>query len=157
MEEPRAEELDRAVGPGDVSADIIRKISSLTVAQKIRLLNTTNKKKVRAILVKDSNQRIGIAVVNSSNVTIEEIQEFARMKDLHSDVLTAIAEQRRYIGDRIVAWNLLNNPKMPVTRSQRLLGRFSFTWKELMTVAKNRDLPQALRNMALRRSQAKPH
>ncbi len=157
MEEVKAEELDRQVGAGDISTDILKKLSSLGFPEKMRLVATSNKKKVRAILIKDSNKRIGLAVVKSPSITTEEIQEFARMKDLHSDVLMAIADDQRYSSDRLVVWNLLNNPKMPVATNQRLIRKFAFTWKELNSLAKNRDLPQAFRNLAMRMSQAKKH
>lgn len=157
MEEPKAEALDREVGKGDIATDILKQISSLSMPEKIRLINTTNKKKIRAILVKDPNKSIGLAVVKSANVTIEEIQDFARMKDLHTDLLMAIGDDRRYSNDRLVVWSLLNNPKMPVAKSQRLIRKFSFTRKELSSLMKNRDLPQALRNMAMRMAQTKQH
>ena len=160
MEEPKekeVEELDRQVGEGDVRTDVLRKISSLGMPEKMRLVNTTNKKKVRAILIKDSNKRIGLGVVKSANVTIAEIQDFARMKDLHTDILMSIADDQRYSNDRLIVWGLLNNPKMPVATGQRLIRKFSFTAKELASLAKNRDLPQGLRSMAMRMSQAKQH
>jgi len=155
MEEFKVEELDRAVGPGEVGADIRKQISSLSVAEKIRLLNTTSKKKVRAMLVRDPNTMISASVIASPNVMPEEIQEFARTKDLHSDVLKAIADHRRYSSDRLIVWNLLNNPKVPIVTSRHLIRKFGFTWKELTSIVKNRDLPQALRNLALRLSQTK--
>jgi len=157
MEESKTEALDKQVGKGDVATDVLKKISSLGMPEKMRLINTTNKKKVRALLVKDSNKRIGLAVVKCANVTIDEIQEFARMKDLHTDVLMGIADDQRYSSDRLVVWSLLNNPKMPIPTSQRLIRKFTFTSKELSSLAKNRDLPQALRNMALRMTQSKRH
>lgn len=157
MEEPSAEALDREVGKGDIATDILRRISSLSMPEKMRLINTTNKKKIRAVLVKDSNKRIGLGVVKSANVTMDEIQDFARMKDLHTDILMAIADDQRYSSDRLVVWTLLNNPKIPIATSQRLIRKFTFTWKELSSLSKNRDLPQALRNMAMRMSQSKQH
>lgn len=157
MEDPLTREIEVQAGEGEIPTHILHRIRTMSIHEKMRLVNTTSKRKIREVLVKDPNQRIGVAVINSPAVTIEEIQDFARIRELHADVLTAIADHRRYGTDRVVSWALINNPKTPVQAALRLLRRFSFTAKELSGLVKNRDLSPQLRSVAIKLAQAKRH
>ena len=125
---------------------LLTRIKFLPVGQKLALAKKGNKE-VRMILVKDTNEMVALEVVGSPRITDVEILTIAAMRDVSDKVLRSIATNRKYRLNRQIVLALLNNPRTPVGVSLGL-GIQQLSDRELVDLARNRDIPGALSRAA---------
>jgi hypothetical protein len=121
-------------------------IKGMGVGQRLALA-MKGSKEARMLLIKDPNEMVALEVIYSPRITETEILAIAQMRDVHEQVLRAIAANKQHRANKPIVWALLNNPKTPPGVSVGLnLGNLSE--KELEALAKNRNIPAALQRAA---------
>jgi hypothetical protein len=126
----------------DDEATALQRLSKLNVPQKVQRA-TKGSREERAILIRDPNKMISLAVLSSPKLTITEIEGFARAGNVSEDCLRTIAMTRAWMKNYNVCSALTRNPKMPVALSMNLLARL--TNKDLRTLSTDRNVPDVLR------------
>jgi hypothetical protein len=128
-------------------AELIKKISSLSVREKIRyaLFGT---REIRTIMVRDTNKEVARSVLRSPKLTENEVEGISAMRGVAEEILTEIGNSKEWIRSYVVVHNLVRNPKTPPAISQRLL--FRIRTKDLTLLARDRNIPEAVRHNATR-------
>jgi hypothetical protein len=139
---PKTDEVD---DDKDDEGTALQRLQKLNVPQKVQRA-TKGSREERAILIRDSNKMIAMAVLSSPKLTISEIEGFARAGNVGEDCLRVIAKTRAWMKNYNVAAALTRNPKTPVALSMNLLSRL--TEKDLRTLSTDRNVPDVLRVMA---------
>ena len=120
----------------------LQRLSAMNVPQKVQRA-TKGSREERAILIRDPNKMIAMAVLSSPKLTISEIEGFARAGNIGEDCLRVIAFTRAWMKNYNVVAALTRNPKTPVAISMNLLARL--TDKDLRTLSTDRNVPDVLR------------
>jgi hypothetical protein len=136
---PKTDEVD---DDKDDEGTALQRLQKLNVPQKVQRA-TKGSREERAILIRDSNKMIAMAVLSSPKLTISEIEGFARAGNVGEDCLRVIAKTRAWMKNYNVAAALTRNPKTPVALSMNLLSRL--TEKDLRTLSTDRNVPDVLR------------
>jgi len=121
-------------------------IKGLSAGQRLALA-MKGSKEARMLLIKDPNEMVALEVIYSPRITETEILAIAQMRDVHEQVLRAIASNKQHRANKPIVWALLNNPKTPAGVSVGL-GLGNLSEKELEALAKNRNIPSALQRAA---------
>lgn len=124
----------------------------LALPIRIRLARNAGPQ-LRRILVRDSNAQVALTVIRQSQVTDQEIELIANSRAVHDDVLAEIPKRREWIRKYNVVKALVRNPRLPLPTALRLMSRLSFN--DMRALARDRNVPQAVRSQALRVSQTK--
>ena len=127
-----------------------------TAYAKILVLNTAQKailamrggREERRILIRDSNHVVALAVLRNGRITEDDIESFAKMRNVSSDVLRQIGQHRDWKKNYAVVLSLVNNPRTPPGISTNVVSRLQNT--HLKTLITNRDAPELIRRMAKR-------
>jgi hypothetical protein len=137
-----------------------------TAYSRILVLNTAQKavlamrggREERGILVRDSNQIVAQSVLRNGRVTEDEIEKFARMRNVSTEILRVIGQHRDWKKNYSIVQNLVNNPRTPPGISTNFVNRLQTV--HLKTLIANRDAPELIRRMAKRtlqqRTEKKP-
>lgn len=133
--------------------NLAQRIQKMTVGERIKAAMRGNKE-TRAILVKDSNRDVYMAVLKNPGLKENEVEMLTKNTGTNQEILRAIANNREWLANRNILHGLVMNPKTPVSLSIRFLSRLGR--KDIEFVAKSRSLPVALRNNAKRMIVSKP-
>ena len=136
---PKTDEVD---DDKDDEQTALQRLQGMNVPQKVQRA-TKGSREERAILIRDPNKMIAMAVLSSPKLTISEIEAFARAGNVGEDCLRVIAMTRAWMKNYNVAAALTRNPKTPVALSMNLLSRLSE--KDLRTLSTDRNVPDVLR------------
>jgi hypothetical protein len=144
---------DQTANEGDPSderksAGALQKIAQMTITQRIALAMKGTREE-RAILIRDSNKIIALAVLSSPKLTETEVESFARMTSVAEDVPRTIASARAWVKNYAICAALVKNPKTPLAISMNLLSRLND--KDLRTLSTDRNVPEVLRATARRK------
>jgi hypothetical protein len=120
----------------------MQRISAMTVAQRIALAMKGSREE-RAILIRDPNKIVGVAVLSSPKMSETEIEAIAKMASISDEILRIIANTRAWMKRYGVAVALARNPKTPVAVSMNLLARLND--KDLRAISADRNVPEVLR------------
>lgn len=132
--------LEPAAGEDEASA--MQRISRLNVAHRIALAMKGSREE-RAILIRDPNKIVAVAVLSSPKMTETEIESIAKMASVSDEILRIIANTRQWMKRYSVMAALARNPKTPVAISMNLLPRL--TEKDLRALSADRNVPEVLR------------
>lgn len=135
---------------GDPSADekrrsVLQLIQQMSVPQKVQAA-IKGDRELRNILVRDANKLVSSAVIHSPKITDAEIEFYANLRNVNTDVLRLIASNREWLKSYKVVLNLVKNPRTPLSYTTRLLNRIHK--KDMRLLIKDRNVPEALRTMA---------
>ena len=142
LKEYKEEELTDAVRD-----NLLSKIRTLTIAQKIKLSIQGNME-TRRILIRDGNRLISSAVLKNSRLSDMEIILIAGSKVVNEDVLRQISETRKWTRHYQVKSALVHNPKTPVHISMNLLRHLRHV--ELKLIMLDKNLPGVINQAAKR-------
>ena len=134
--EPEAPETE------EDSQSTLQRIASMTVAQRIGRAMKGSREE-RAILIRDPNKIVAVAVLSSPKMSESEIESVAKMASISEEVLRIIASNRAWTKRYGVIVALARNPKTPVAISMNLLGRLSE--RDLRAISTDKNVPEALR------------
>jgi hypothetical protein len=151
-EEADASAADEA-SPSDDAADSLfigamyRRIGLMTVSQKIKLAYSGTKEE-RHILIGDTNKLVGIAVLKSRAISVNEAESWASMRNLDEEIYRRISWNREWMRKPAVITALVRNPRAPLDITLPLLKRLPV--RELRAVFRDRNLATVLRATARR-------
>jgi hypothetical protein len=120
----------------------IQKIARMTVAQRVQLAMKGTREE-RAILVRDNNKLVAVAVLSSPKMTETEIESIAKMASISDELLRIIANTRAWVKNYQVVVALTKNPKTPVAVSMNLLQRLNDRDMRMLSI--DRNVPELLR------------
>ena len=126
---------------------LIQKISRMSAVEKIKAALTGNLE-TRMILVRDSNKLVARAVLQSPKLSNQEIESYAGARNVSEEVLRLIATNRKSMKTYVVARALINNPRAPIDITMPLVIRLND--RDLKGLAFNRNVPEAIRSMAIK-------
>jgi hypothetical protein len=126
---------------------IYKRLATMNVSEKVKLAYTGTKEE-RRILVGDTNRLVGIAVLKSRAISINEAEAFAAMRNLDEEIYRRISLNREWMRKPAVVIALVRNPRSPLDIVLPLLKRLSI--RELRTVVRDRNLAPVIRTTARR-------
>ncbi len=142
------EEDDEDLTKEGVSLDdrqILKKLSELTVAEKIKLAIKGNRE-VRTVLIKDPNKLICTAVIKSPKIKDNEVISIAQMRSVHDEILRLIARNPEWTKNYQIKSSLVNNPKCPIPVAVQFIKHLRVN--DLGMLSKNRNVSQQVRRFA---------
>ncbi len=134
---------DEVTEQGRVTLD--RKIASMPVGKKIKLAYLGNKE-ARAILIRDRNKQVSMAVIKGGRMSDNEALSFAGNRSLSSEVLREIANNREWLRKYPIKVALANNPKTPASVAVGLVT--ALQTKDLAMLARNKNVSSVVFTMA---------
>lgn len=138
-EDPSAHE-DAADGP--VRESTLQKIAALNVAQRMALAMKGTREE-RAVLIRDPNKIVGVAVLSSPKITETEVEAIAKNATVSDELLRMIGFSRNWTKSYAIVHALVRNPKTPLAMSMNFLSRLGE--KDLRSLSTNRNIPEVLR------------
>jgi hypothetical protein len=137
-----------AGGDDEKSPTALQKIAAMSPAARLALAMRGTREE-RAILVRDPNKIVAVAVLSSPKVTENEIESIAKMANVSDEILRIIGHTRAWIKNYAIVAALTKNPKTPVAISLNLLQRL--IERDVKALAADRNVPEVLRLAARRR------
>jgi Asp-tRNA(Asn)/Glu-tRNA(Gln) amidotransferase B subunit len=126
----------------------------LTVGEKIALA-LRGGREVRSILCKDSNKEVVLSVIKNPKVTDSEAELIAHSRNIPEEALRIISKNREWMKNYNVVLALVNNPKTPTGIAMNLVP--GLKKKDLATLEKNKNVPEAVRVIAKKLVSAKKY
>lgn len=105
-------------------------------------------KTLRFFLVRDNSALVALTTLQANSLTDQEVEQYAKMRNVVPDVLDWIGKQRQWVAKYPVVLALANNPRTPLPVALKLVSRLAV--RDLRMMAKDRNLPEAVRTAALR-------
>lgn len=105
----------------------------------------------RSVLIRDSNKLVAMATIKSPKIRDDEAVAYSANRSLTYEVINYISNRREWVKLYSVKFNLVMNPKTPMSRSMALLGHLNQT--DVQKVARSKNIPSALATAAKRRLQ----
>ncbi|HWN41873.1 MAG TPA: hypothetical protein VNW71_06600 [Thermoanaerobaculia bacterium] len=138
---PASGEIDAEVGLSE------GQIRMLPVPARLKLARGAPRT-LRNILLRDTNPQVACAALLFNNLSDQEIEQTASSRSVQQEVLDAIARKREWIGRYPVMKALIQNPRTPLALALKYVPRLAV--RDLRDMAKDRNIPDAVRSMALR-------
>lgn len=132
-------------GGDDSRPGALQKVAQMTVPQRLALAMKGTREE-RAILVRDPNKLVSLAVLSSPKLTETEVEAIARMTNVTEEVPRTIAATRSWVKSYAICAALVKNPKTPVAVSMNLLVRLND--RDLRNLSTDRNVPEVLRTTA---------
>ena len=134
--------VEEEMPEGQVRASTVQKIAALGVAQRMALAMKGTREE-RAVLIRDPNKIVGVAVLSSPKLTESEVESIAKMATISDEILRMIGFNRAWTKNYAVVHALVRNPKTPLAMSMNFLARLND--KDIRTLSTNRNVPDVLR------------
>jgi hypothetical protein len=120
----------------------LNRIMELNVIQKMTLAMKGTREE-RAILIRDPNKIVGVAVLSSPKLTESEVESIAKMTTISDELLRLISHTRAWVKNYSVVLALAKNPKTPVAISMNFLSRLND--RDLRMLSTDRNVADILR------------
>lgn len=127
------EEADDDISEGSLYA-LVQKMS---VFQKIKLARLGNKE-ARGLLIRDRNKIVAMSAINSPKISTNEVEAFAKSRNLSDEVLRAIARNRQWTRSYPVKLALAMNPKCPQPVAMKFVSFLHDN--DLRSIMKSKDV-----------------
>lgn len=137
-------------GDGKVSAErisMLSKVMGMNMKDRIKMAAKGNRE-ARNILIRDPNRVVAQAVISNPKLTDQEVETITKMRTVPKDVLRQIAMNKQWARSYTIIHNLALNPRTPVGNAMSIVTRLQM--KDLLSLAKNRNVPDAIRKHAQR-------
>jgi len=135
-------------GDGDQErkiSDVQLDISKMSISHKVRLAMLGNATQ-RAVLIRDSNKTVIMAVLKSPGLGDNEVMRFSRARSLPEEALRYVCSRREWTKHYQVKLNLATNPRTPMQEALKYLNHLRPS--DLKAVERSRDVPQAIARAA---------
>jgi len=139
---------EQETADGQVRESTVQKIASLNIAQRIALAMKGSREE-RAVLIRDPNKIVAVAVLSSPKLADTEVESIAKMANVSDEILRMIGFSRGWTKNYAVVHALVRNPKTPVALSMNFLSRLND--RDLRNLSTNRNVPDVLRVSARKR------
>jgi hypothetical protein len=107
---------------------------------------TKGTREERAILIRDPNKIVAVAVMSSPKLTEAEVEAIAKMSNVSDEILRIVAHNRNWMKSYAIVSALVKNPKTPLALSMNLMNRLNE--KDMRMLSTNRNVPEVLRTTA---------
>jgi hypothetical protein len=142
-DEPLVDTAPEPETPAEEDAkSTLQRIAAMTVAQRIGLAMKGSREE-RAILIRDPNKLVSVAVLSSPKMSEPEVENIAKMASISEEILRIIANTRGWMKRYGIVAALARNPKTPLAISMNLLSRL--TEKDVRAISTDRNVPEVLR------------
>ncbi|MBI5238732.1 MAG: hypothetical protein HY887_09995 [Deltaproteobacteria bacterium] len=142
----------KAAQIADDEHNIYKLIKGLTVGQKIKVA-LTGGKAIRGFLVNDTNKVVSSAVLKNPRITEDEVMRVITSKGTSDDMLRQVGRHKEWVKNYNIKLNMVLNPKTPLPISLKFLDHLYE--KDLMSIAKGKNVPSVLASAARRKVEAK--
>jgi len=136
----------------EAQGNLFALVQKMNVMQKIKLARMGNKE-ARGLLIRDRNKIVASAAIRSPKITGQEVEGFAKARNVSDEVLRIIASNRDWIKTYNVKLALATNPKCPVPTAMRFVSHLQE--KDLRSIMKSKDVPTPISTQARRLLQKK--
>jgi hypothetical protein len=154
-EEQRKAAFDKILGELKIEEDEVsgERISMLTKVMRMGVkdrvkLGMKGDREARNILIRDPNKLVASAVINNPRITEQEVEMIAAMRTVPEEVLRQIAMNRQWSRNYNIQLGLAKNPRTPLSNSMSIMNRLQI--RDLTSLAKDRNVPEAVRRHATR-------
>jgi hypothetical protein len=146
-EEPQTDAERAAAEEGRARGveELTLRIMHMSVPERVKLALTGGREE-RRILIGDSSKMVGMAALRARGLTLSEVESFCKMRHLDPDIYRKIVFKREWIRRLVIVQALVKNPKVPLDITMPLVRRLPM--RELRNIARDRNLPEAIRTMA---------
>jgi hypothetical protein len=142
------EEAAAEIEPDPVKREtLMQKVAHMNVVQRLTLALKGGRTE-RMLLIRDPNKLVQRCVLQSPRVTDSEVEIFAAMTNLSTEILRTISLARIFMKNYGIVKNLVNNPKTPLDVSLHLFPRLTAT--DLAKLTANKNVPDTLRSAAIK-------
>jgi hypothetical protein len=131
---------------------MLNRIMKLGVKDRVRLAMKGDRE-ARNILIRDPNRLVCSAVANNPRITEQEVEAIATMRTVPEDILRQVATHRQWQRSYTIMHNLVKNPRTPLANSMTIMNKMQA--RDLLSLSKNRNVPEAVRRHALRLANAR--
>jgi hypothetical protein len=121
---------------------LLQKVQHLKMGEKMQLA-FKGSREIRAMLLRDANSEVMLAVLNNPKITEGEIELLAKQKSTAIEVLREISKKKDWIRSYSIIHSLVSNPKTPIGISLKHINTLRL--KDLMMIEKNKNLSAAVR------------
>jgi len=135
-----------------VRVSMLNRVLKMGMKDRIKL-GMKGDREARNILIRDPNRLVSSAVINNPRITEQEVEVIAAMRTVPEEVLRQIATNCNWMRNYTVVQNLVKNPRTPIGNSMTLMTRMQI--KDLVSLSKNKNVPEAVRRHALRLSKTR--
>ncbi len=131
---------------------MINRVMRMGMKDRMRLAMKGDRE-ARNILIRDPNRIVAQAVVQNPKLTEQEVEKIATMRTVPEEVLRLIAINRKWARNYQIMLKLAQNPRTPLSNSITILTRLQT--KDLLAMAKNRNISDAIRKQSNRLASAR--
>jgi hypothetical protein len=129
-----------------------QRLLQMTVKQKLRCALLGGKEE-RGILIRDPHREIGSMVLRNPKLSDMEMENFAQMRDLDSEILRQMGNTRAFLRKYSIILTLVRNPKTPSAVSLNLLKLVREA--DLKFLEKDRNIPEVIRRQSKKMKEMK--
>ncbi len=120
-------------------------LSTMAISAKIRLA-TLGTGAQRAVLIRDSNKLVVMAVIKAPSLRESEITQYSRYRSLPEEAIRHISKNREWTKQYTVKLNLVQNPRCPLEIALRFLVHLRTN--DVRALERDKNVPQAVANAA---------
>ena len=131
---PDAEEADKQ--------GTVQRLSVMTIGERMKVAMKGTREE-RAILIRDPNKLVSVAVLSSPKINESEVENFAKMANVSDEVLRIIGNTRAWVKSYGITSALARNPKTPVAIALSLVQRLNE--RDLKMIATDRNAQEPLK------------
>ncbi len=124
---------------------LIQQIEAMSVDEKRRAA-LHGRREMRLLLIRDSNKTVHPFVIKNPAITLDEIEQIAKMPGVNPDALRMIGMNLEWTRSATVCRNLVHNPKTPLPLAVQLLSRLPPG--DVRTLAKSPHVRTAIQQAA---------
>jgi len=140
--EPESQQAGEEAEDDAARQSASQRLGLLGVGDKMKAAMKGSKEE-RAVLIRDSNKLVSVAVLSSPKLSESEVESFAKMANLSEEVLRIIGMNRAWIKNYGVIAALTRNPKTPLGVSLNFVQRLND--RDLKMIAMDRNLQEPLK------------
>jgi hypothetical protein len=126
---------------------MLQKLSRLRVVERVQLALKGGRDE-RVLLIRDPCKVVQRAVLQSPQLSEQEVESFSKMTTLSEETLRLIANNRKFRKNYVILRALIFNPKSPLEVTLHLLPMIKVTDVKLLSTSKN--VADTLRTAAAR-------
>ncbi|HUU02745.1 MAG TPA: hypothetical protein VM425_15010 [Myxococcota bacterium] len=127
------------------SRNLQDQIAEMNVAQ-MRAAALHGRKDMRMLLIRDRNKTIHPFIIKNPAITLDEIEQIAKMPSVNPDVLRIIAKSREWNRSVTVCRNLVRNPKTPIKEALALMAKLPLS--DIRAMAKSGNVRTPIQQAA---------
>ena len=120
---------------------LAQRVMKMSITEKIKLA-TIGAKEARALLIRDTNKLVAVAVIRSQRITDGEVLRIAHNRAVLEDVLRVIYGNREWTKIYGIKLALVKNPKTPLAISLRFLS--TLRESEVKELSRDRNIPSSV-------------